>query len=112
MWTAQLLISLLTVASSLATEPGQERLVAVPARLAFVDGECRYWNTDVGLNSVQLQKHLDGRSDKTLRVEFWTDGSFPETCVVDGVTAAYRAGFRAILIRPKSDEDAVSDPPR
>lgn len=78
----------------------------------MVDGECRYWNTDVGLKASQLEAHLGGMANKSLRVEMWLDSEPSEQCVVEAVSAAYRAGFRSILMRPKTAKDTLGDPPR
>ena len=85
---------------------------AVPVRLDFADGACRFWYTDHGSNSSQLQQHLAGVANKSSRVEFWTDGPSHETCLLEGVAAANRAGFETILIRPMARFDDVGEPPR
>lgn len=111
MWSSSLLAVFLFVTSSQALAGSRSRPVAIPVRLAFTDGVCRYWNTDVGLNASQLRDHLGRRSDKSLRVELWTRGPLPESCIVDGVTAAFRAGFATIYIIPKPQWPAGGDPP-
>ena len=109
MWTAYILVAM--VAGSPAPLHAG-RAVAVPVRVAFVDGQCRYWNTDVGLNKAQLEEHLGRIADKSLRIEMWLDTHPPEQCVVEAVSAAYRVGFRGIVIRPKTAKDMLGDPPR
>ena len=57
---------------------------AVPVRLDFAEGACRFWYTDHGSNSSQLQRYLAGVANKSSRVEFWTDGPSHETCLLEG----------------------------
>ena len=66
----------------------------------------------VGLNAAQLGDHLVRSSNKTLRIDFLTVGLIPETCVIEGIGAAYRSGFRTFLVRPKTRSDVYGDPPR
>ena len=109
MWIAYLLAAMVTVSP---THLQAGKAVAVPVSVAFVDGQCRFWNTDVGLNKAQLEEHLGRIADKSLRIEMWLDTHPPEQCVVEAVSAAYRAGFRGIVMRPKTAEDMLGDPPR
>ena len=82
----------------------------MPVRVVVTDGQCRYWNTDVGLNAVQLEDHLVRGTNKSLRIDFLTDGIVPETCVIEGIGAAYRSGFRTFFVRPKTRSDDAGDP--
>jgi polyribonucleotide nucleotidyltransferase len=109
MWTAQFIAALL---AGSAAPSSVVKVVAVPVRVGVVDGECRYWNTDVGLKASQLEAHLAGMANKSLRVEMWLDGEPSEQCVVEAVSVAYRAGFRSIAMRPKTAKDTLGDPPR
>lgn len=107
---ATYVVSVLMTGHAVASDV--EKVVFVPVVVASVGGACRYWNTDVGLTSTQLADHLGNISDKTRQVELLLDEEPPEQCVADGVSAAYRAGFRRIAVRPKTARDLFSGPPR
>jgi hypothetical protein len=109
MWVAHLIAVMI---GGSAVAPEVDKMVAIPVAVALMDGQCSYRNTDVGLTATQLEAHLARIADKSLRVEMLLVNEPPEKCVAESVSAAWRAGFRRIAVRPATAKDVFGGPPR
>lgn len=106
-------VTLLAFASggSLPETPPDRNLIYITA-VTFIEGECRFWTGDVGLNADEFRDDLESRYDRRRSLIIEHAANVPKRCVRIAVRSAKRAGFKRVKSEVHEDTDAMGPPIR